>query len=358
MTEKHWDKIHDTITGGRNSTKTTETRERVVRSSDEDPPPSQPPQSAVSGRSSVRRKQKNRLPSPEGSIEAWDRESHSARSRDQVRSPSLDRESQRSEQVIRAYEADRSDPPARPEAVLPQKDLRKLRRDSRMSYGNQGGYANSNLAPSQYDNRRQSQSQQPPRSRYDDDEGSDYDERTGQRYRSSGKGYDDRGYDDDYDREVVTTERYKGVSGALVVSRPISFFPIPSNSVSSLAQRPDTDYGSACPQLRPAPPKLRPRRLQPRPLQRRRSDAVQPAQHHRSRRLPQPPLSIPRPSRPRPRLALSQPLGFTFSFPLSRARWHPRETRRRLRHLDARPRGRTRRRRGRWSRWPRVRAQA
>ena len=229
VTEKHWDRIHDTITGRKSTNTTTETKERVVRSSDDDPPPSQPSQSAVSGRSSVRRKQRNRLPSPEGSIEAWDRESYSARSRDQVRSPSLDRESQRSEQVIRAYEADRSDPPARPEAVLPQKDLRKLRRDSRMSYGNNnGGYAQSNLAPSQQGDRKQSQSQQPPRSRYYDDEdpGSDYDERTGQRYRSTGRGYDDR-YDDDYDREVVTTERYKGVSGALVVSHPISSLPSP-----------------------------------------------------------------------------------------------------------------------------------
>jgi hypothetical protein len=236
ITENHWDKIHDPIASRIRSTKqtTTETRERVV----EDPPPPPPdpaPRSAVSGRS--RRKQKNRLPSPEGSIESWDKETYRQTTRDTQRSPSLDRESQRSEQVIRAYEADPRDPPARPEEVLPKKDLKKLRRDSRMSYGG-GGYAGSNLAPGGYDNRRQSQSQQPPRSRYyDEDDDSDYDERTGQRYRASGRGYDDRYNDDDNYREVVTTERYKGVSGALVVSIPISSLPCHPYSCYSLLKK-------------------------------------------------------------------------------------------------------------------------
>lgn len=232
ITEKHWDTIHETVAPRVRSAKQSISRNKPRAQDDSPPPPlaaaaaAQPPQSAVSGRS--RRKQKIRLPSPEGSIEAWDRESYQQSARDNARSPSLDRESQRSEQVIRAYEADPRDPPARPEAVLPQKDLRKLRRDSRMSHAN--GYAGANYPP---DDRRQSHSQQPPRSRYYDDDDSDYDEQTGQRYRTTGRGYDDRYGDDDY-REVVTTERYKGVSGALVVSLPISSFPSPSSATIRL----------------------------------------------------------------------------------------------------------------------------
>ena len=93
-----------------------------------------------------------------------------------------------------------------------------------MSYANgYGGGGASNLAPGGgYDNRRASSQQPPPRSRYYDDDDSDYDERTGERYRTTG-----RGYGDDYDREVITTERYKGVSNALVVSLPISSPPPP-----------------------------------------------------------------------------------------------------------------------------------
>ena len=232
VTENHWDKIHDTvtqrvrsgkqsITGGRDRDSRDRDRENYqpqnYRDSDDPPPPATA--SAVSGRS--RRKQRNRLPSPEGSIEEWDKQSYRQSTRDNQRSPSLDRESQQSERVIRAYEADPRDPPVRPETVLPQKDLRNLRRDSRMSYANGGnGYGGqSTLSPQGYE-RQRGHSQQPARSRYYDDDDSDYDERTGQRYRTTGRGYDDR--DDDYAREVVTTERYKGVSGALVVSIPIS----------------------------------------------------------------------------------------------------------------------------------------
>jgi hypothetical protein len=224
LTEKHWDKIHDTVDRRVRQTRQTFTKTKDPVAENPPPPPPDPAPQSVSGRS--RRKQKNRLPSPEGSIESWDKETYRQTTRDTQRSPSLDRESQRSEQVIRAYEADPRDPPARPEEVLPKKDLKKLRRDSRMSYGG-NGYAGSNLAPGGgYERQRQSQSQQPPRSRYyDEDEDSDYDERTGQRYRASGRGYDDRYNDDDNYREVVTTERYKGVSGALVVSIPISSLP-------------------------------------------------------------------------------------------------------------------------------------
>ena len=170
--------------------------------------------STVSGR---QRRHQNRLPSPEGKPGARD----IPRNNQPPRSPSLDRESLRSEQVIRAYEADPRDPPARPETVLSKKDLKKLRRESRMSYAN--GYGGGSNMQAPYDSRRP-QSQQPAKSRYYDDDDSDYDERTGRRYRTTGRGYDD-GYDDDrdYDREVVTTERYRGVSGALVVSIPLPF---------------------------------------------------------------------------------------------------------------------------------------
>jgi hypothetical protein len=231
VVEHHWDKIHDPVYNYSSKTKQyfkgNSAPPQQAQQQDQQQaqaPPSAAPASAVSARS--RRKQKNRLPSPEGSIESWNRDLYRQTSREEPRSPSLDRESQRSEQVIRAYEADPRDPPARPEQVLPKKDLRKLRRDSRMSYANGYGGGGPNLAPGGYENRRASSQQPPPRSRYYDDDDSDYDERTGERYRTTGRGYDDK-YGDDYDREVITTERYKGVSGALVVSLPISSPPSP-----------------------------------------------------------------------------------------------------------------------------------
>ena len=211
LTEKHWDTIHDTVTRKKKTSKDNNTQE-YTREVDQEKIVFEEPNS-----SSKRRRQKNRLPSPEGSVRAWNKENYRNR-RESIRSESLDRESERSERVIRAYEADPRDPPAKPESVLSKKDLRKLRRnEANMSYAN--GYSNTNLqAPQQSDYRRNSQP--PPRSRYQyDDDDSDYDERTGRRYRTTGRGYDD-GYDDDrgYDREVVTTERYRGVSNALVVS--------------------------------------------------------------------------------------------------------------------------------------------
>jgi alkaline phosphatase len=51
---------------------------------------------------------------------------------------------------------------------------------------------------------------QPPRSRYDDDGDSDYDEKSGRRSRGTGRGYDDR----EYDRVIEETERYRGPVGA------------------------------------------------------------------------------------------------------------------------------------------------
>lgn len=100
----------------------------------------------------------------------------------------FDQQSETSERILRSYENERDDPRRRPDTI-------RDRYGRVMSYG--------------YDDRRPG-SQGRPRSRYDDD-GSDYDDRTGQRYRTSGRGYDDRN-DRDYDREIIETEVYRGVS--------------------------------------------------------------------------------------------------------------------------------------------------
>ena len=56
------------------------------------------------------------------------------------------------------------------------------------------------------------------RSRYDDDGDSDYDEHTGRKYNDGGRGYDERverdyvPYSNGGGREIVETERYRGVS--------------------------------------------------------------------------------------------------------------------------------------------------
>ncbi len=169
-----------------------------------------------------RRRHQNRLPSPEGRPPAnWDgrKENRDTRRRDSQRSGSLDRESEVSERVIRAYETERDDPSRPAESVLSKRDLKKLnsRDAAKMSYA--GGYGNTLQSPTNYDGRR-ANSQQPPRNKYyDDDDGSDYDERTGRRYKTTGRGYDD-GYEDDrgYDREIVETERYRGVSFELFIN--------------------------------------------------------------------------------------------------------------------------------------------
>ena len=172
-----------------------------------------PPASSAANGGGQRRRQRNRLPSPEGDADNYYRDNGQ---RNRRRDSSLDRESEYSERVVRSYEAERDDPRRKPESVLSKKDLRQLRRDSRMSYANgRDGYG-SNLGAQQQNQRPRSAN--PPKSRYyDDDEyGSDYDERTGKRYNTTGRGYDD-GYDNDgrgYDREIIETERYRGVSDA------------------------------------------------------------------------------------------------------------------------------------------------
>ena len=123
-----------------------------------------------------------------------------------------DRRSETSDTVIQEYEREKDDPCVKPEAVLSHKELR---RDSAMSY-------NDNYQQTQYGGQSSRPRSQPPKSsRYNEDEDSDYDERSGRRYQSGGgRGYDDRDYDDrDYDRVIEETERYRGPvsAGPLVV---------------------------------------------------------------------------------------------------------------------------------------------
>lgn len=153
-------------------------------------------------------KHHNRLPSPEGDVDPRDKDFYSQSGR-RRRESSIERESETSHRVRHEYRRERDDPVRKPESVLSKRDLNSIRddrRDSRMSHAN--GYAD------------RPRSQQPPRSRYGgyDDDDSDYDERTGKRYSARGRGYDDRDDDVPYDREVIETERYRGVSGALIVS--------------------------------------------------------------------------------------------------------------------------------------------
>lgn len=135
------------------------------------------------------RRYKNRLPSPEG-----ERGLGSAERKD-----SLERESLRSERVLRQYENEPDDPRRKVDPRIEE----KRRRDSVRSMSHADGYGYGGSRPRS----------QPPRSRYYDDDDSDYDERDGQRYRGSGRGYDDD-RSQPYGREVIETERYRGVSRA------------------------------------------------------------------------------------------------------------------------------------------------
>lgn len=198
LTDKYFDTVYDKATKKKPGERVTEIKEQIR--------PYIPGNSNVSGKP---RRQRNRLPSPEGDVGPRGKEFYSDR-RSRRRDSSLERESLTSAQVLDEYESERTDPTRKPESVLSKRDLNKLRRDSkvgssRMSHAN--GYA------------ERPRSQQPPRSRYGyDDDDSDYDERTGRRYGATGRGYDDRDDDRGYDREIIETERYKGVSDALVVS--------------------------------------------------------------------------------------------------------------------------------------------
>ncbi|QIW98457.1 hypothetical protein AMS68_003975 [Peltaster fructicola] len=98
-----------------------------------------------------------------------------------------DQQSENSARVLRNYENERDDPRRKP-------DREYYRRD--MAY---------------YDDQRPSSRGAPrSRSRYDDDGGSDYDEHTGRRYQTSGRGYEQDRRSRDYDREIIETEVYRG----------------------------------------------------------------------------------------------------------------------------------------------------
>lgn len=121
----------------------------------------------------------------------------------------IDLESEQSERVLREYEAERDDPSRKPSASIVGSTTRSrrdpdARRDSvRMSHAN-AGYGRSERPTSQRGGSRYDDY-------YDDEYESDYDDRTGRRMRATGRGYDaDR--DRDFDREIVETERYRGVS--------------------------------------------------------------------------------------------------------------------------------------------------
>ena len=135
-----------------------------------------------------------------------------ARSQRQVKSEyDLDDESLESERVLREYEAERDDPKRKitpslvAKSVSQQKDPR---RDSgKMSHAN-GGYGRSERPGSQRGGTKYDDY-------YDDEYESDYDDRTGRRARTTGRGYDTE-RDRSFDREIIETERYRGVSHTVV----------------------------------------------------------------------------------------------------------------------------------------------
>lgn len=178
---KYFDKIYDTIVGKPKQKPAAISETQRSRGAPQDPAPGQKPP-ASSYRS-------QRPGTPESD---------------------LDDESLQSERVLRAYEAERDDPKRKPSASLVGRSVslrqpQNRRRDSgRMSHAN-GGYSRSERPGSQrgggtkYDDY------------YDDDYESDYDDRTGRRTRTTGRGYDAE-RDRSFDREIVETERYRGVS--------------------------------------------------------------------------------------------------------------------------------------------------
>lgn len=180
---KYFDKIYDTIVGKPKQKPAAISETQRSRGAPQDPAPGQKPP-ASSYRS-------QRPGTPESD---------------------LDDESLQSERVLRAYEAERDDPKRKPSASLVGRSTslrqpRDRRRDSgKMSHAN-GGYGRSERPGSQrgggtkYDDY------------YDDEYESDYDDRTGRRTRTTGRGYDAE-RDRSFDREIVETERYRGVSHA------------------------------------------------------------------------------------------------------------------------------------------------
>lgn len=192
---KHFDKLYDNTAGrlNRNQNQPDRRNDNVPRSRD-DYGANAPPRRRHSDEN-IRQphRHRNTLPDPE-----FDDNDAANTPRDFQ----LEAQSETSERVLRAYENERDDPKRKPSASLVNSNKRN---SGAMSRANGDYYARSERPGSQA----------PPRSRYyDEDEESDYDERTGRRYRSTGRGYDAE-RDREFDREVVETERYRGVSLAI-----------------------------------------------------------------------------------------------------------------------------------------------
>lgn len=162
----------------------------------------------------------------------------------------LQKEEEYSKEIRRQYRAE-TDDPRRPAAeVLPEKylwtldeldppnnrqlsirgpstkrqsiikDSAESRRDSAVMAS---GYNDNYYGNTQYQGEGRARSAQPPKSRYYDDDDSDYDERSGKRSSGRGRGWDDRYDDRDYDRVEEVTERYRGpVSAGPLIVRPSS----------------------------------------------------------------------------------------------------------------------------------------
>jgi hypothetical protein len=187
---KYFDKIYGAVTGHKSSDQQPSSKKPAAAISDTQRPRGDPQDPASRQKSEVsHRSKRHQSPSPS--------------SYDQ------DEESIQSERVLREYEAERDDPKRKPSASLVGRSVslrqpKDRRRDStRMSHAN-GGYGRSERPGSQrgggskYDDY------------YDDEYESDYDDRTGRRAKTTGRGYDAE-RDREFDREIIETERYRGV---------------------------------------------------------------------------------------------------------------------------------------------------
>jgi hypothetical protein len=132
-----------------------------------------------------------------------------------------DEESSHSERVLREYEAERDDPLRKPSASLVAKSvgLRLANDKRRDSVGMSQAAPGSGRSEHGRSERATSQRGAPTRNDdyYDDEYESDYDDRTGRRARATGRGYDAE-RDREFDREIIETERYRGVSRAVLQS--------------------------------------------------------------------------------------------------------------------------------------------
>ena len=190
---KYFDKVYGAVTGHK---------------SDSNGQPNKPPAAASA---TQRSKQDPTHPAPRQKPAAGSKLSHRSQ-RFTSASPQrydIDEESEQSEQILREYEAERDDPKRKPSASLVARSVslrqpKDRRRDSaRMSHAN-GGYGRSERPTSQRGGSKYDDY-------YDDEYESDYDDRTGRRTKTTGRGYDAE-RDREFDREIIETERYRGVS--------------------------------------------------------------------------------------------------------------------------------------------------